>query len=920
MSIAQHVGICLDAFRTLIIRWSTAEPHIKDKLLPGSLTDELGRFRIWSGNIGAHKKGNSSLDYRLREASHIQERVINLLKNMLVIVENATEIIEGNKTPWEDVSDSSSDGTNSTIRSHPETCTSELAQLLANIAETTTCLMRLSIAVRTPAPHDQFKASKHIDLAHFEAYDIQHVRGKFPHAQEFLITRLGRAISRRRQYLRYREEHHERLGQGLPEEDELQESQVPYDAEGPAITTATRSEKVQETVASSIPGNLKHSDDVAGFDEDDYYEDAMHDWFNHEVSVHLNRWECMVACGETFQSSQSFNEHMRQAHIDSIKPNRIDEVLRSRESQHDLQGEAECVLCKIKLSSYKRLRHHLGKHQEELSLFAIPTQTDDEAEDVQSNSDHVSIGSTASSESSSAFSPAICEICNIVFEGTPEDSMRAFDDHVGEIHPGQTHSSFFTDEELYRTPEVPVMERTRASRSITTQQQPHKLKSILRNPTKRFPEESSFILEGVAPHKDDIKGIDIPPEARWTRIDRKLVNPEALKRAKERFEERSDSVTVLRVLTGYEIQQLADLTKEIREKRENVHKQHHSLFNEQQRKLPGEQIGEAVSTVIKSQERMSPQHIYDPPFNSDDRITGAERLHELPKKQQSEDEPSINVKLDHKEIDREQAGYTTPEEAEIRLEEDRFRAAEVEVPPKDVIHSVAMSKRGKDVEDWYSGTPEAGPDFASSDLMRQVDLGQKTIALDEILRVVEAHGGPLSLADDNMWGTLGFDLDLGRELTLSEVDKVRKIYYEESLSNRENIEREKNPGTSIGHGLEENRDYEASALIGDQVQSWEPEQYDHWETANLHFEEVSFEQSRIPQSPNSAYSAHSIEKSAEVRSSLGDQAVPEIPKPHPKLPWNKDKVIWAEELCKREIETFRLMKIPQYVPPKLGMV
>ncbi|CAN9215579.1 unnamed protein product [Alternaria alternata] len=63
-------------------------------------------------------------------------------------------------------------------------------------------------------------------------------------------------------------------------------------------------------------------------------------------------------------------------------------------------------------------------------------------------------------------------------------------------------------------------------------------------------------------------GKDIPVGARWTRIDRRLVNPEALEQAKERFEERMDCVIVLRVLTKEEIQKLADHSKKIRESRE----------------------------------------------------------------------------------------------------------------------------------------------------------------------------------------------------------------------------------------------------------------------------------------------------------------------------------------------------------------
>lgn len=58
----------------------------------------------------------------------------------------------------------------------------------------------------------------------------------------------------------------------------------------------------------------------------------------------------------------------------------------------------------------------------------------------------------------------------------------------------------------------------------------------------------------------------IPPGARWTKVDRRLVNPEALKACNERFEERSDYVIVLRVLSKEEIQAYALVTQEIRGK------------------------------------------------------------------------------------------------------------------------------------------------------------------------------------------------------------------------------------------------------------------------------------------------------------------------------------------------------------------
>jgi hypothetical protein len=119
--------------------------------------------------------------------------------------------------------------------------------------------------------------------------------------------------------------------------------------------------------------------------------------------------------------------------------------------------------------------------------------------------------------------------------------------------------------------EPETLDRESAGKSVQIVEPPKEpvapVKGILRKPTEKFPEDPEPIREGVAPHKDALKGKDIPVGARWTRIDRRLVNPEALEQAKERFEERMDCVIVLRVLTKEEIQKLADRTKKIRESR-----------------------------------------------------------------------------------------------------------------------------------------------------------------------------------------------------------------------------------------------------------------------------------------------------------------------------------------------------------------
>ena len=90
------------------------------------------------------------------------------------------------------------------------------------------------------------------------------------------------------------------------------------------------------------------------------------------------------------------------------------------------------------------------------------------------------------------------------------------------------------------------------------------VKGILKQPKTQFPEEPNPVREGVAPHKDDKTKANVPPGARWTKISRKLVNPEALTIGKERFEVRDDFVIVLRVLSREEIQAYTAATAQLR--------------------------------------------------------------------------------------------------------------------------------------------------------------------------------------------------------------------------------------------------------------------------------------------------------------------------------------------------------------------
>ncbi|KAL8887801.1 MAG: hypothetical protein Q9215_004686, partial [Flavoplaca cf. flavocitrina] len=155
--------------------------------------DERGRLRMWAANIGAHHTAQSSLDFRLRDSTQIQQQIIRLLQNLARQLEDAgTVLTEGE--------DSDVDSINGSDSGNEESQT-EFQQLRSNVAALIGCLFEISILVRKPARHDVRIRSKDIDVAAYKWVDLRHVKDKFPKADDVIASRLGHAITYRRKYL-----------------------------------------------------------------------------------------------------------------------------------------------------------------------------------------------------------------------------------------------------------------------------------------------------------------------------------------------------------------------------------------------------------------------------------------------------------------------------------------------------------------------------------------------------------------------------------------------------------------------------------------------------------------------------------------------------------------------------------------------
>jgi hypothetical protein len=359
---------------------------------------------------------------------------------------SALAIVSGERTPWDEMSasDSGSESGSETSGDADDfnfQSDTELKQLSASIKNTVTCLFRLSMAIRVPAPNTQSRSFITVDKSYFEHHDIQHVESKFPQAEKFLTERLGRAISGRRQYLSYREEHHQKLVKNverigheeprtehttnsteaspMPILDQAKVNTVMDDSfDFDTLSQTSYATSINATIrAPPLPKEAKEKEHfecllcymivsihtTAGWKQHVYrdlhpfcctYErcttadrlyDSRRSWFMHELA-HRSTWQCIEGCNNTFHLENDFITHVQAQHPELSAPNIMSALRQTAAKSANLSDLTQCPLCEKRMT-LRALQKHLGHHQEQLSLFALPpnldeTEVDNEVEDL----------------------------------------------------------------------------------------------------------------------------------------------------------------------------------------------------------------------------------------------------------------------------------------------------------------------------------------------------------------------------------------------------------------------------------------------------------------------------------------------------------------------------------------------------------
>ncbi|KAH6719114.1 hypothetical protein BKA61DRAFT_473803, partial [Leptodontidium sp. MPI-SDFR-AT-0119] len=309
------------------------------------VVDTLGRFRIWAANIGAlqdiHTK--SSLAYRLRDAPKIARQITELL---------------------DELAESLEDG----VRDR---------------------YAKAAAAAITNPFNDQF--------------DICHVEHKFPTLRKrndrWLIDRLGRAVTQRRQYLKYCREHHDKTAKEPPSAEPGTLVMRNLEASSQMPTTLIPSARMIEEVVEDTQSQTSYAtstdeensnatlsviklEEVSkGFKQFECpycwqiqtarnqkawkkhvlsdlkpyvctFEDCelklfsdRHTWFSHELKDHRQEWRCYFCSHYPFENSDSYQRHLASHHPESFVKAQLPALLEMSQKALSKLSPTDCPFC-----------------------------------------------------------------------------------------------------------------------------------------------------------------------------------------------------------------------------------------------------------------------------------------------------------------------------------------------------------------------------------------------------------------------------------------------------------------------------------------------------------------------------------------------------------------------------------------------
>lgn len=105
----------------------------------------------------------------------------------------------------------------------------------------------------------------------------------------------------------------------------------------------------------------------------DKWFSRRHEWILHDIENHWKSYICPRSCGEAFTSRFKCVEHVQKSHPDSIPAHQLEAVINLSSEPIQIEHGTSCPICHESLDSMKEYQHHVGRHQEQVAIFALPT-------------------------------------------------------------------------------------------------------------------------------------------------------------------------------------------------------------------------------------------------------------------------------------------------------------------------------------------------------------------------------------------------------------------------------------------------------------------------------------------------------------------------------------------------------------------
>ncbi|OCK77568.1 hypothetical protein K432DRAFT_303903, partial [Lepidopterella palustris CBS 459.81] len=338
-SLAATARGCAHAFAQLLALLQDSHREELSQLTQSTIDDECGRFKIWAGNLGALQQlpSTTSLDHRLRESPKSAKETLNNL-------------------------------------------------------------FRISIIIRNASPRDRFAKALTARLNPFnDQFDISHVGHKYSLLEtpekQWLKERLGKAITQRRQFLRYARDHRDKAGftnytgptstlaptnastlllsalENKGDDFEDNRSQTSYamsigDEDEDSKARLPRLEDVSRGMSPfecpfcwTIQDLRKESSwkkhafsdlrpYICTFEKCDVklFSDRR-DWFEHELRAHRVQWRCHFCIRESFHSQDKLKKHLELCHAQNLTEDHLQALCEASKHPVDRISALDCPFC-----------------------------------------------------------------------------------------------------------------------------------------------------------------------------------------------------------------------------------------------------------------------------------------------------------------------------------------------------------------------------------------------------------------------------------------------------------------------------------------------------------------------------------------------------------------------------------------------